>query len=385
MRAEQGDPVALGLQLECKEKDTVASDVARNSQIIQSGSSRRFWERQENTVQEEDIVQFNGPQGQMLNPYWREEPFLTKEMQNKGMESCSEADISAVGLGEGLLLRKPEENETLESLTDTAANFFKADRTLLDCGQRPLLRRVSKSDSITAPFEGPPVPKPDLISWLEEKEDIFNQSSGAGVIESGDTWESESNKASIEMSSEGDKDEEVEKIAGDQRGIKVQEENHLAEMGQKKPEDTETVRVSNIENEEEEENLTSGEMLEAVPGGSQENIPFIMETVESDGWESGSEWEPYGVLSEDTENEDVGRNFRSQGRSERNEEDQAEDWRNKPNCQGKPFHWPLTSYASSTEAEGVGLPNLWTIEETSVGDQAILVMKEITEERTLTL
>ncbi|XP_070792481.1 zinc finger protein 1 homolog [Pituophis catenifer annectens] len=51
----------------------------------------------------------------------------------------------------------------------------------------------------------------------------------------------------------------------------------------------------------------------------------------------------------------------------------------------EPFHWPLSTYSSPTEPGEAGMPNLWTIQETSVGNQAILVMKEFTEERTLAL
>ncbi|XP_026578079.1 zinc finger protein 2-like isoform X1 [Pseudonaja textilis] len=51
----------------------------------------------------------------------------------------------------------------------------------------------------------------------------------------------------------------------------------------------------------------------------------------------------------------------------------------------EPFHWPLSTYSPSAEPGEAGMPNLWTIQETSVGDQAILVMKEFTEERTIAL
>ncbi|XP_070593323.1 zinc finger protein 1 homolog [Erythrolamprus reginae] len=51
----------------------------------------------------------------------------------------------------------------------------------------------------------------------------------------------------------------------------------------------------------------------------------------------------------------------------------------------EPFPWPLSTYSSPAESGEAGMPNLWTIQESSVGDQAILVVKEFTEEGTLAL
>ncbi|KAG8127473.1 hypothetical protein E2320_014391, partial [Naja naja] len=73
----------------------------------------------------------------------------------------------------------------------------------------------------------------------------------------------------------------------------------------------------------------------------------------------------------------------------KNEEGQPQDFAQGSYYQyahpAEPFHWPLSTYSPSAEPGEAGMPNLWTIQETSVGDQAILVMKEFTEERTVAL
>nr|XP_056708161.1 zinc finger protein 391-like [Euleptes europaea] len=136
-----------------------------------------------------------------------------------------------------------------------------------------------------ASLEGPPVAKPELISWLEEKEESFDENFEEG---------------------ERPADDDIVTVIGEEN---FQQEGHVLE-----------------------------ESLEALPGGSQEIVSFLTKAIEPDDGESESEWEPGEMLSEETEDEDADENYGSQDGPERQEETPAEMWRNKfPDNQGKDF------------------------------------------------
>lgn len=99
MRAEQGDPLAVGLQLEAvlehevrtEDRDVADPEDAKNNLgDIQAGCSGGFWERNGDTVLGEDTPHLEVLQHRMANPEWcREEPFLMPGMQESASGICA--------------------------------------------------------------------------------------------------------------------------------------------------------------------------------------------------------------------------------------------------------------------------------------------------------
>ncbi|XP_060093882.1 zinc finger protein 260-like isoform X1 [Heteronotia binoei] len=196
-----------------------------------------------------------------------------------------------------------------------------------------------------ASLEGPPAAKPDLISWLEEKEEGFDQNSEegerpAGCVPTGGVWDGKGDTEPLELLSNRSGREEVEDL-GNQSETTMQEENQLIELWRKKSNDGDIVTMTGEENFQ-QEGLILEESPEPLPGGSQQTASFPAKATETDDIESESEWEPGEMMSEETEDEDTEQNYGSQNGPERQEEDPSAMWRNKtPDNQANNFHGAL--------------------------------------------